>query len=111
MDCDARYAAGLAGSNVLPSKNFSTPRLSDAGPVTPMLFAASRQISTRLTLFTNALKSVLSGKMPQRLFSAGKPQIVRFVRERSVVSPELHVMRRTRDLAAVTVINLALQTR
>jgi hypothetical protein len=35
----------LAGSKTLPSKNFSTPRLSEAGAATPIALAAARQMS------------------------------------------------------------------
>ena len=37
-----RYAIGFSGSKILPSKNFSTPRLSDAGAATPRLLADAR---------------------------------------------------------------------
>jgi hypothetical protein len=60
MDRDFRYAAGFSGSNTLPSKKVSLPRDFDAGisaAATPRAFAASRQISSRLTLAISALAS------------------------------------------------------
>src|SRR5229473_787981 len=60
MDRDFRYAAGFSGSNTLPSKKVSLPRDVEVGmseAATPRAFAASRQISSRLTLAINALAS------------------------------------------------------
>src|SRR5947199_5120433 len=72
MDRDFRYAAGFSGSNTLPSKKVSLPRdfeagISDAG--TDMSLAASRQMSSRLTLAISALVSKVGSNLPQRMSS------------------------------------------
>src|SRR4029450_8502669 len=72
MDSDFRYAAGFSGSNTLPSKKVSLPRdfeagISEAG--TDMSLAASRQMSSRLTLAISALVSKVGSNLPQRMSS------------------------------------------
>src|SRR3954452_20846176 len=72
MDRDFRYAAGFWGSNTLPSKKVSLPREVEAGmsaAATPSALAASRQMSSRLTLPTSALVSKPPSNLPQRISS------------------------------------------
>src|SRR2546421_8398897 len=69
---DFRYAAGFSGSNTLPSKKVSLPRDLELGiseAATPRAFAASRQISSRLTLAISALASRPASYLPQRISS------------------------------------------
>src|SRR3954470_21575866 len=68
----ARYAAGLPGSNTLPSKKRSCPRLSPFGICaagTLARAAALRQISERLTWPITAILLSVFGSLPQRCSS------------------------------------------
>src|SRR6476469_5971626 len=59
-----RYSCGFSGSNFTPSKKVSTPREVVVGiwaAGTPSAVAAAFQISSRLTLSTVALMSVVAG--------------------------------------------------
>ena len=70
MARDARYAAGSAGSNTLPSKKVSLPREVLAGmPDMPSALAASRHRSSRLTLAISAFASKPGSNLPQRMSS------------------------------------------
>src|SRR5690349_22785399 len=72
IESDFRYAAGFSGSNTLPSKKVSLPREVEAGisdAATPISLAASRHMSSRLTLAISALVSKPASYLPQRMSS------------------------------------------
>src|SRR6185436_11763028 len=67
-----RYSSGFAGSNTLPSKNFSTPRdvvFGICATGTLSSFAAARHRSSRLTFEISVLKSSLPVNLPHLTFS------------------------------------------
>ena len=108
----ARYAAGFAGSNTLPSKNFSTPRDVRLGNLRRRHLQFLRRRPPQILavdLRDQRLEVFLARELAPSDILREEPQLVALVGIRGVVAPELHEVRAVVDDLAGAVVELALQ--